>query len=57
MFIKMIDFFSFVLFVISVSAMDSECVVIPAACSVGSAVYLLYRSKNKKGMKERDAAD
>ena len=53
----MVDSISFVLFVISVSAMDSECVVIPAACSVGSAVYLLYRSKNKKGMKERDAAD
>lgn len=48
MFIKMVDSFAFVLFVISVGAMDSECVVIPAACCVGSAAYFLYRS-NKQG--------
>lgn len=55
MFIKMIDSFSFVLFVISVSAMDSECVIFPAACCIGSAIYLLYRS-NKQGKIESDGS-
>lgn len=46
---KVIDVFSFILFVISVGAMDSDSMILPAVCCVCSVSYLLWRSNKLKG--------
>ena len=48
---KVIDAFSFILFVLSVAAMDSDSIVLPSVICIISSVYLLWRS-NKSEMQE-----